>query len=197
MSDRPWNRDWQFSAGVKISEKYIRDRLSGFLSQIPALNDSRNVSRNVADRIWPPVEENDDRRFAGLDNSLDQVILHSEQLKAGSVSKMNIAPCFTRSLLVVAENQNHSICFPGGVNCFCNEFSVIIGVRKRDDVLLPGAADSVLTSLTIEHGEFLARFFLNPLQHRSKIFRFAAVASQQFSVCVRTDHRKRTASFHR
>ena len=59
------------AARIEIAEQNIRDRVAGFLAEIPAFKNHRHIFGDVIDRKRPAVEQNHDDRFARRQHCLN------------------------------------------------------------------------------------------------------------------------------
>ena len=71
LAHRARKGDGKFPARIHVPEKHAGRCRAAFLAQIPAFHDRRRMFHRVVDRERPPINQEHDGRFAGLDHRLD------------------------------------------------------------------------------------------------------------------------------
>ena len=142
---------------------------------------------NLAESIWTSVEKHQNHGLSGVEHGFRQLVLHPEQIQVCPVTKMGLAPCLSGRLLVVSKDKNHRICFLCCCDRGADEPSVFFRIGKRDNVLIPRAADRNLASFAVHDIKVLADLLLDALQDRGEISWLTAVPAEQCPVSIRAD----------
>ena len=186
MARRTRDGDGQFAAGIVIAEQNIRDRMAGFLAQIPAFKNRLHVFLQIMDGQRTAVEKKDNDRFAGRKHGRDQFLLLADQIcRPGAVAHVFQRPRLARSLFVAADGQHDDIRLLGDLDSFMNLPAVVLRMAGRHQILVPRTAHGDFAAFAVGHLHPVAHLGADAFQQRGVKFGFATVAAEQFAVGIR------------
>ena len=111
--------------------------MSGFLSQVPALEDHRHVLADVVDREWASVEQEHDHRLPCRQHRFDQFFLAADQIKTRSVAHVGQRPGFAGSLFVAADGEHDHVGLFRNFDRFGNLLAIFFGIAGDYRVFSP------------------------------------------------------------
>src|SRR5262249_36556080 len=157
----------------------------GFLPEIESLEYRRNLLRYVVDGKRPAVDEENDRRLAGLEHRFYEIVLPAHQLEAIPVAQVIVGPCFFVSVLIPADNYNRHVGFTRGLDSLGDQPPVLFSGAEGGLVAPPVAALfgdlAALREINFDPG---ANLVANSVEYADSAPRVVAIASQVGPVCV-------------
>src|SRR5215469_2424611 len=189
--------DGQFAAGTHVSKNHLSGGRTALFAQVPALENGRNLLRNVVDRKGATIEEENDGRLAGFNHRFDQIVLRAQQIEGIAVAAVHLRPGFTIRALVFSNHDD------GDVGLACNRDGIIdfvplgCGIDQLNIVPV-GAAEPAVPVLAlvgeaaafrIEHLRLRSDPLLNAFENGYAVRWIAAVAAKVKSVSIRPDNR--------
>ena len=106
------------------------------------------------------------------------------------IAHVVVRPSLAGGLLVPADGQHDHVRLRRHLHRFRDQLCVILGITRRDRVLLPRAPHGDLAALRIGDLDPVAHFRPDASQHRGVERGLAAIAAQQHAVTVRPNDRK-------
>jgi hypothetical protein len=191
MADRARDRDRELTAGIEVAEDRFCNRDSHFLAQVPAFVDYGHFSHQLADRKWSPVEQNRNDGFARAYKRIDQFILLADELQACSIAEVISHPGFARGLLVATDDEDNDISSPRDLHGLGDTSPIFLRIAGHNFVLGPRTALRNLTTLVVQNFYAIPDASADAVEHRRAALGTAAVAAQQFPMCIGANYGNR------
>src|SRR5262245_5472860 len=188
LTDRAWETNRQFARRIVIAKYDVCHCLSGLLPEIKTFEDGRDFLRDIVDRQWTAVDQDDHRWFASLQHRFDKVVLLAYQIQTIAITEVVIRPAFFICIFIAAQDQQGKVRRFRNLDRFGDQFDVLSRIAQVCFVRPPVASFFSNPAAGGMCDFDLSRYLLgDSLQHADTTTGIVAVSPEMHAVGIGPD----------